>query len=161
MATSNGTGAPARLNPLPGGIPAGNTAPVVPTHAETLLDIAGEIRRWGSVGLFGAADRLEALARELAPDALTGKLHGFDTDEERLWLSLQAMWQLESIMGAIVDATTADRAGDAHQLCKSLAIRGRDLVCATMSALDDSAHKTADLYLTVLGTPRAAEVAAS
>ena len=40
------------------------------SRSEALTDIASEIRRWGSVGLFGAADRLEAVAQEVAAETV-------------------------------------------------------------------------------------------
>ena len=69
MATANGTGTDARLNSSPVSTTAGDGDDGVTTHAATLLDIVREIRAWGSVGLFGAADWLEALAQGMAPEA--------------------------------------------------------------------------------------------
>lgn len=87
MATANGTGAAARLNSSTGY--GTNAIPGAPAHAKTLLDIAGEIRRWGSVGLFGTADRLEALAQEGAAEAPApaGAVDPYTADQLDNWWS--------------------------------------------------------------------------
>lgn len=115
MATSNGTGAPARLNstqdrPRDGGAP---------------------------------ADRPEP--SPVAP--------------ERLGLALQAAYELEALMGAVLMLTAAG-ASENDLAIRGVAIRARDLAGAVMHALGDE-EALEDVHRTVYGTHRSADGAAS
>ena len=126
-----------------------------PSRAETLLDIAGEIRRWGSVGLFGAADRLEAVAQEMAADAPTSAIDplSFTLDAERLRLILEAVFQCEALADATIGKVTQWEDNGPYAAL-GFAIRMRDLVPAVMELAGDKLADMSHLHRTVRGTRR-------
>ena len=129
-----------------------------PSRAQTLLDVAREIRAWGSVGLFGAADRLEALAQELAADAPTADPLSFTHNTERLAIVMEAGCQIDGLANLIIDAGPDS---DNRDALRSIAIRVRDLAGGVVFGLSDDGEDIDDLHLRVHGTKRATEGAAS
>lgn len=131
-------------------------------HAEALADIAREIRGWGSVGLFGAADRLEALAQELAVDAPKATTAPAATDPEWKRIAREAVWQAEHLVDRII-RTTIEAQEESGWPIRALAVRASDLVTAIMSMLDDNvtAEQLDRFHSKVYGVPRAADGAAS
>ena len=101
------------------------------------VDIASEIRRWGSVGLFGAADRLEAVAQEMAAHAPVTRSNDAAASTSAAWTPAAARVSLarDALFGAIqvadllISELAKDRS-DESPLYLGLTVRVRELADA-------------------------------
>jgi hypothetical protein len=111
--------------------PASASAP--PGHAEALADIARRIRSWGSVGLFGEADQLDAIAQALAGEPCTKPAAAsaeWVPDAERVSLARDALFQALQVADLLIGELDKNR-HDESPLHLALTVRVRELADAT------------------------------